>query len=128
MSPHVSPHLSPDQRAELEAALRRRQQELEQLLSEHHGGLSRSEHARELLTGDSDDVSQREAERELDMTVSDRGATELAEVGAALRRLRDGDYGICEDCDAEVPYLRLKAEPWARCCVACAGKRERARR
>lgn len=124
----VSSHLTAGQHALLESALQQRQHELDRLLKERQGGLSRAEHARDVLMADSDDVSHREADRELDMALSDRGIGELGEVSAALLRLRDGSYGGCEDCGIDIPFDRLKAEPWARCCVACASRRERAAR
>ena len=124
----MSAHLTAGQRALLQADLEQRQQELDRRLKEHQGGLSRVDHAREVLTGDSDDVSHREADRELDMALSDREIGELGAVSAALRRLLDGSYGVCEDCGAEIAFDRLKVEPWALRCVGCESRRERARR
>jgi DnaK suppressor protein len=37
----------------------------------------------------------------------------------ALRRLRGSGYGRCADCDAEIPFDRLLAEPQAERCLAC---------
>jgi hypothetical protein len=71
-------HLTAGQHALLEAALQQRQQWLQGRLAEHHGGLSRAEHARELLEQDGHDAPRREAERELDMAQSDRDTLELA--------------------------------------------------
>jgi DnaK suppressor protein len=124
----MSSHLTSGQRALLEAALVQRQQGLDRQLVEHQGGLSRAEHAREVLSQDSDDVSHREAERELDMAISDRELGELGAVSAALRRLKEDRYGLCGDCGAEIAFDRLKVEPWALRCVACEGLRERAAR
>jgi DnaK suppressor protein len=121
----VSPHLSAGQRALLESALEQRQNELDRRLSEHQGGLTRAEHAREILVSDSDDVSQREAERDMELTISDREVAELGEVSAALRRLREDRYGGCVDCGDDIAFDRLKVEPCALRCVACEGKRER---
>lgn len=124
----MSSHLTSGQRALLEAALVQRQHGLDRQLVEHQGGLSRAEHAREVLSQDSDDVSHREAERELDMAISDRELGELGAVSAALRRLKEDRYGLCGDCGAEIAFDRLKVEPWALRCVACEGLRERAAR
>ena len=124
----MTSHLTAGQRALLEAALTRRRNELDRQVAEHQGGLSRAEHAREFLAQDSDDVSHREAEREMDMALSDRELAELGAVSAAMRRLKEGDYGICADCDREIPFDRLKVEPWALRCVPCEAKRERAAR
>jgi DnaK suppressor protein len=43
----------------------------------------------------------------------------LAEIDAALQRLRDGRYGICERCGQEIPEERLEVRPVARTCVGC---------
>ena len=37
----------------------------------------------------------------------------LAAVEEALRRLRDGTYGLCIDCGQPIPEKRLEAIPWA---------------
>ena len=114
------------QRALLESQLIQRQRELDQRIAEHQQGLSRADHAREVLLQDGDDAPQREGERELDMALSDRDLRELGDVSNALRRLHGEGYGLCADCAAEIPFDRLKAEPWALRCVACEGAREQA--
>lgn len=121
----MSSHLTPGQRALIEAELVRRQHELDRRLAEHQGGLSRAEHAREVLVQDSDDISQREAERDLDMAITDREVTELGAVSAALRRLKEEGFGLCADCGDEIAFDRLKVEPWALRCVPCEAARER---
>ena len=59
------------------------------------------------------------AELELDVA-------ELRAVEAALARLHEPDFGLCADCDAEVPYARLSANPTATRCLACQTRHERA--
>jgi DnaK suppressor protein len=120
----MSSHLTLGQRALLEAELLRRQHELDRRLVDHQGGLSRAEHARDVLAQDSDDVSHREAERELDMAISDRELVELGAVSAALLRLKDERFGLCSDCGEAIAFDRLKVEPWALRCVPCEGRRE----
>ncbi|PFG36718.1 TraR/DksA family transcriptional regulator [Flavimobilis soli] len=44
----------------------------------------------------------------------------LDEISAALARLDDGTYGVCEACGQPIPLDRLRARPTARRCVACA--------
>ncbi|MCT8268178.1 MULTISPECIES: TraR/DksA family transcriptional regulator [Afifella] len=39
---------------------------------------------------------------------------------AALRRLSDGEYGYCASCEEPIAFGRLKADPMARLCLACA--------
>ena len=118
-------HLSAPQRAELEAALRQRQGELDRRLAAHNGGSTRAEHARDVLLQDGDDAPQREADREMDMALSDREIVELGEVSRALQRLRAEEYGHCSDCGSQIPFVRLQVEPQAQRCVACESKHER---
>jgi RNA polymerase-binding transcription factor DksA len=44
----------------------------------------------------------------------------LTEVDAALQRVEDGTYGVCERCGTAIDPARLEARPVARTCVACA--------
>jgi RNA polymerase-binding transcription factor DksA len=53
-----------------------------------------------------------------------REVAELADVEAALRRIAEGRYGRCIDCNAEIPAARLAAYPTAKRCTACQRKRE----
>ncbi|GAA1900732.1 TraR/DksA family transcriptional regulator [Lapillicoccus jejuensis] len=45
----------------------------------------------------------------------------LAEVDAALQRVADGTYGVCEVCGRPIPDERLEARPTATRCVQHAG-------
>ena len=48
-------------------------------------------------------------------------AAYLAEVDAALDRLAQGRYGVCERCGCPIGPERLSALPTARLCAGCAG-------
>jgi DnaK suppressor protein len=45
----------------------------------------------------------------------------LSEIELALRLMDKGEYGICTVCEEPIPNLRLRAIPWTRRCIACAG-------
>jgi DnaK suppressor protein len=47
----------------------------------------------------------------------------LAEVRAALRKIDEGTYAVCEVCGKTIAPARLEAIPSATMCVECAGKR-----
>jgi len=49
----------------------------------------------------------------------EQGQKTLKEVEAALTRMDQGTYGICESCEQPIPEARLRALPWARYCVKC---------
>lgn len=44
---------------------------------------------------------------------------ELREIEAALARIDEGTYGICESCDEPIDPRRLEVVSYARLCVAC---------
>lgn len=52
--------------------------------------------------------------------------TELRAVEAALARLHTPDYGLCEDCEAQITYARLYVNPIAMRCVGCQLRAEKA--
>ena len=45
---------------------------------------------------------------------------DLVRIEAAQRRLRDDEYGYCEECGEEIPDGRLAIDPMAEFCVNCA--------
>ncbi len=44
---------------------------------------------------------------------------DLSEIDAALRRVADGSFGICERCSKPIAAQRLEVRPHARRCAAC---------
>lgn len=67
--------------------------------------------------GEIGDVQDDAAEENRRRQAIDRGehdGARLAEVDAALRRMDDGTYGICEETGEEIPFRRLQAEPTTR--------------
>ena len=46
---------------------------------------------------------------------------------AALERIENGTYGVCEVCGKRVPQTRLAAIPYTSYCVNCERDQERAR-
>ena len=49
---------------------------------------------------------------------------ELRRIDEVLERLDLGNYGLCEDCDAEIAEERLEIVPFATRCVECERRRE----
>ena len=123
----MSPHPGPAEQAELLAALRERRAALDAQRQALFSGQSRAEHAREVLEQDHDDAPQREADRQVDLSLVDRLVVEAAEVDAALQRLADGAYGDCADCGEPIPLARLRAAPQALRCVPCEERHENPR-
>jgi len=70
-------------------------------------------------SGDIYDQASSERDRELALLLGDRERDKIRSIDEALLRIDDGEYGICEDCEEEIPLGRLKAMPFARHCVKC---------
>ena len=51
--------------------------------------------------------------------LQERERIRLAQILAALERLKDGTYGTCLECGAEVPFGRLFVFPEAPNCADC---------
>jgi DnaK suppressor protein len=54
--------------------------------------------------------------------LSQRLAHELNEIERALRRIDEGTFGQCGNCDAAIPEKRLEAIPWTTHCPHCGGE------
>jgi len=70
-------------------------------------------------TGDIYDQASSERDRELGLLLGDRERDKLHQIDEALLRITEGEYGICEECEEEIPLGRLKAMPFTRHCVKC---------
>ncbi len=44
---------------------------------------------------------------------------EICKVDVAAQRLAAGHYGVCADCQAPIPFARLRALPFALRCLPC---------
>ena len=49
----------------------------------------------------------------------------LKDVEECLRKLSEGSYGICEDCNEEISEKRLRVIPTATLCIDCKEQREK---
>jgi len=48
----------------------------------------------------------------------------LRNIEAALKRIDDGEYGLCRDCDEPINPKRLEFDPTALRCIDCESERE----
>ena len=68
---------------------------------------------------ETDDAAVADLETSQEVAALERATRQLRSVDAALDRLHEADFGLCEDCCAEIPYARLSANPVATRCTAC---------
>lgn len=55
---------------------------------------------------------------------SQRRAAMMRKISAALKRIDDGEYGLCQSCDLPINPKRLEADPTALMCIDCANRSE----
>src|SRR5688500_18065147 len=60
---------------------------------------------------DLEDQSVESHEADVALTMAERQTDRYAAIGAALDRIARGEYGVCDDCDEEIPAARLEIEP-----------------
>jgi len=75
------------------------------------------------------DMATEAYDQEMSFAMSDAGRRNLRDIVEALRRIKDGTYGICERCSNPIDETRLEVVPHARMCISCqeAAEKEGAR-
>src|SRR5512138_2011795 len=73
-------------------------------------------------SGDWIDQSSQESDLHVRLALKQTDSKLLRAIEEAINRLDQGAYGICMDCENEIPAARLEAVPWTRVCVECKEK------
>jgi DnaK suppressor protein len=73
---------------------------------------------------DLNDQATAEIDQHCAMALKEHGRARLQQIDEALDRIASGRYGICEECEEEIPYRRLKARPMSTLCVPCKTRQE----
>lgn len=55
----------------------------------------------------------------VDSAIGTQQETELMEIELALSKISAKNYGICEMCEEDIGFARLKVKPHARFCIDC---------
>ncbi|MGM0576899.1 MAG: TraR/DksA family transcriptional regulator [Myxococcota bacterium] len=105
---HLTDEQLRDLRERLMATRRQMLDELRTLAEERD--VTRSSHE----VGDDEDAASEQTLLELQYLMSHHDQQLLEEVEAALERMDEGTYGVCEESGELIPYRRLKAVPTAR--------------
>ncbi|MFB3908729.1 MAG: TraR/DksA family transcriptional regulator [Candidatus Eisenbacteria bacterium] len=72
------------------------------------------------------EAATEEADRESDYLMVDAQGRLLNEIEEAIRRIDEGIYGLCEWCGKPIAERRLEVLPYARFCLKCQEKAEKA--
>ena len=94
--------------------LRRQRAELEESVRRSSNATGDSAYSQHMA-----DVGTDAMEREQNLMLAASLSRTLEDIEEALRKLREGRYGDCENCGRPIDPKRLHALPYARLCLAC---------
>lgn len=98
----------------------------ERLLQEKSELVEKSTQRHDIDTdGDETDEVQGNMLIELENQLSSRNNIKLHQINDSLKRLEDKTYGVCQDCEEDIPEKRLLLNPYFVTCVDCAEEREK---
>lgn len=100
--------------------LERRKALVEGVLEEYSEVVNRSR----TMIGDSTDIAQDLSEESVSLGILANEEEELDQIEAALNRIDEGTYGMCEKCGEPIPVKRLSFLPYATKCVKCKSMEE----
>ena len=114
-----------DVKKKLEAELNRTVERIR-----HMGGTATSVQTMNALgdtsqLADEVDVIQINEDREMSFATRSLLVERANRLAEALERLRDGEYGVCQECGEAIAPARLKAMPEVMTCVRCQDRLER---
>lgn len=76
------------------------------------------------VDGDEMDKAQGDVLNSIMEQLSLRNIKKLENIDKALKKIEDGTFGECEECDGPISEKRLLAKPDADTCIACAERLE----
>ncbi|MFH1457297.1 MAG: hypothetical protein ABIF17_04290 [Patescibacteria group bacterium] len=118
--------LTKKQIEEFKKILEKRQLEIEQYLSDfaHKHGKADGAFVPDFPDfGDKDDENASEVSTYVNrLSVDNTLEKELRDIMAALKKIRNNQYGICKYCNKDIGVERLKIRPESSSCVACKKK------
>ena len=88
--------------------------------SQNNGKNDEAEHMPDI----SDDAA-RAYDRKLQGDLEEQEWNKLKQVEAALEKVENGEYGICDQCEKKIPEARLKIIPYTEFCTQCLSEIEK---
>lgn len=73
---------------------------------------------------DFSDLTSSEIETSMRMQLRNRESFYVKKIYAALKRIEEGTFGECENCEEPIGMKRLEARPTATVCVSCKEEQE----
>ena len=74
------------------------------------------------------DLASSEGMQSFEFRLRGREKTFLQKIDRALRKIEEGDFGVCEECGEEISTKRLEARPETTLCIRCKEEQEQKER
>lgn len=74
------------------------------------------------------DLASSEADQSMSLRLRDRERILLRKVEKAIRKIEEGEYGVCESCGDDIGVKRLEARPVTDLCISCKEEQEQLER
>ena len=69
--------------------------------------------------GDEADHASVSTDRMIEQAISAQQNRELGEIDYSLSKIKSGGYGVCDMCEEDISFQRLKVKPYAKYCIVC---------
>jgi DnaK suppressor protein len=79
---------------------------------------------REVESAGEDGNSVRDASADISLELLGKNKRIIIDINEALIKIEKGTYGICAECEEQIPKGRLLANPSATLCVQCQEEKE----
>jgi len=103
--------------------------QLESIRSALLGDVEKSNHSvRRSEVGQIADISDdaaRAYNRQLEGELGDQEWKKLKQVDMAIKKVSEGRYGICAQCETAIPEARLEVVPYTEFCTQCLSEMEK---
>jgi DnaK suppressor protein len=70
------------------------------------------------------DVATDMYDREFNLELASNERASINKIDQALKRIKDGIFGMCSACEKPIPVARIKALPYTETCLKCQEKIE----
>ena len=69
--------------------------------------------------GDEADHAAVSTDRMIEQAISAQQSRELGEIDYSLSKIKSSGYGVCDMCEEDISFQRLKVKPYAKYCIVC---------
>jgi len=95
-----------------------------EILADLDERIKSSDVSEQRVIGDIFDDADLEQSREFNLLLTARERQKIKQIEQALLKIENGEYGVCESCESDIPVGRLRVMPFTTLCVKCKSQQE----